>query len=161
MFILMTTANFPDVMLPAYEKNYWVIIFFLSFLIVGLFFIMSLLLANIFNKFRERLEKEGLHYLKKQAQYLNIFFDRYDEGEKGYLNAGETRIFFKELLNLKISSSRLDYDTFKHLLKDMNLEDTAKVTKEEIFQFFMKSDGYQRFKTIHLKRKTKFNIMLQ
>ena len=52
MFILLTTANFPDVMLPAYEKNYWVIIFFISFLIVGLFFFMSLLLANVFNRFK-------------------------------------------------------------------------------------------------------------
>lgn len=148
MFVLMTTANFPDVMLPAYEDNYWVVFYFISFLIIGLFFLMSLLLANIFNKFRERLETEGLQYLRKQSLYLNQYIDRFDENEKGYLTADETQKFFKELLNLKITECRRDYDTFKHLLKEMQIKNSEKVSKEEIFEFFMAHDGYQRFKTI-------------
>ena len=56
MIILMTTANFPDVMLPAYTVNYWNMLFFVSYLIIGLYFMMSFLLANVFNKFKERLE---------------------------------------------------------------------------------------------------------
>mmetsp|Transcript_5093 Transcript_5093/g.6231 ORF Transcript_5093/g.6231 Transcript_5093/m.6231 type:complete len:209 (+) Transcript_5093:217-843(+) len=56
MLILMTTANFPDVMLPAYSKNYLYMIYFVSYLTLGLYFLMSFLLANVFNKFKERLE---------------------------------------------------------------------------------------------------------
>ena len=41
MLILMTTANFPDIMLPSYAKNYWYMVYFVSYLIIGLYFIMS------------------------------------------------------------------------------------------------------------------------
>ena len=57
MLTLLTTANFPDVMLPAYQKNYFSMIFFVSFLLVGLFFLLSLLLASVFNKFKGRLKE--------------------------------------------------------------------------------------------------------
>lgn len=48
MLILLTTANFPDVMLPAYNENYWTMLFFVSYLCLGLYFLMNFLLANVF-----------------------------------------------------------------------------------------------------------------
>ena len=51
MLILLTTANFPDIMLPAYNVNFMYSIFFISYLMIGLYFLLSLLLANIFTKF--------------------------------------------------------------------------------------------------------------
>ena len=55
MFTLLTTANFPDVMLPSYHENYFFALFFVSYLIFGLFLLLNLLLASVFNKFKERL----------------------------------------------------------------------------------------------------------
>ena len=57
MLVLLTSANFPDVMLPAYEKRYIYSFFFILFILSGMFFLMNLLLANIYNKFKERLEQ--------------------------------------------------------------------------------------------------------
>ena len=45
MLILLTTANFPDVMLPAYNVNFFWAIYFISFLILGLYALLNLLLA--------------------------------------------------------------------------------------------------------------------
>ena len=45
MLILITTANFPDVMLPAYYVSYFWCIYFVSFLILGLYALLNLLLA--------------------------------------------------------------------------------------------------------------------
>ena len=59
MFILLTTANFPDIMLPEYDKNPINCFVFVSFLILGLFFMMNVLLANVFSKFQQRLEGEN------------------------------------------------------------------------------------------------------
>ena len=56
MFILITTANFPDVMLPAYDVNFWNCLYFVLFLILGLYLFMNLLLANVFSVYRRRLE---------------------------------------------------------------------------------------------------------
>lgn len=54
MLTLITTANFPDVMLPAYHKNYFAMLFFVIYLCVGLFFLLNLLLASVFSKFKAR-----------------------------------------------------------------------------------------------------------
>lgn len=56
MLILLTTANFPDVMLPSYNDNYWYMLFFVSYLVMGLYFLMNFLLANVFIKFKNRLD---------------------------------------------------------------------------------------------------------
>lgn len=45
LLILLTTANFPDVMMPAYTANRLAALFFGTFLVLGLFFMMNLLLA--------------------------------------------------------------------------------------------------------------------
>ena len=55
MLTLLTTANFPDVMLPSYHRNYFCMLFFVSYLIFGLFLLLNILLANVFNKFKQRL----------------------------------------------------------------------------------------------------------
>ena len=54
--ILLTTANFPDVMLPAYEKSFWYAAIFVIYLIVGLYFLLNILLANVFSMYKKRLE---------------------------------------------------------------------------------------------------------
>uniref|UniRef100_A0A672IHJ5 Ion transport domain-containing protein n=1 Tax=Salarias fasciatus TaxID=181472 RepID=A0A672IHJ5_SALFA len=38
LFVLLTTANFPDVMMPAYSKNRWSCVFFIVYLSIELYF---------------------------------------------------------------------------------------------------------------------------
>ena len=57
MFVLMTTSNYPDIMLPAYGENRLYFIFFGSYLIIGLFLIMNLLLAIVYSNFKARFEE--------------------------------------------------------------------------------------------------------
>ncbi|XP_018417245.1 PREDICTED: two pore calcium channel protein 1 [Nanorana parkeri] len=57
LFVLLTTANFPDVMMPAYSRNRWSCIFFIVYLSIELYFIMNLLLAVVFDTFNE-IEKK-------------------------------------------------------------------------------------------------------
>ncbi|KDO28316.1 hypothetical protein SPRG_06366 [Saprolegnia parasitica CBS 223.65] len=49
--ILLTTANFPDIMMPAYNSNRSVVLFFIFFLCFGLFFLLNVVLAVVFNNF--------------------------------------------------------------------------------------------------------------
>ena len=70
MLVLMTTSNFPDVMLPAYQTSRWNCLFFLSYLIFGLFLMMNLLLAVFYSNFKDRFEKNIQKKDDKRSEYL-------------------------------------------------------------------------------------------
>lgn len=51
LLVLMTTANFPDFMLSAYQVSRLNCLFFISYLIFGLFLLMNLLLAIFYSNY--------------------------------------------------------------------------------------------------------------
>ena len=83
MTILLTTANFPDIMLPAYNVSFFYSIFFISYLMIGLYFLLSLLLANIFTKFTQRLENKANERTEKRREHLGKFFDSFSKKTAG------------------------------------------------------------------------------
>ena len=54
--VLITTSNFPDVMLAAYNTSTWFTVFFVIFIIFGVFFLMNVLLAVIFDNYKKQVE---------------------------------------------------------------------------------------------------------
>ncbi|CAL8347939.1 unnamed protein product [Lota lota] len=69
LFVLLTTANFPDVMMPAYSRNRWCCIFFIVYLSIELYFVMNLLLAVVFDTFNgvEKMKFKSLLLHKRCA----------------------------------------------------------------------------------------------
>ena len=65
-------------MLPAYANNYWVMLYFVSYLVFGLYLLMNFLLANVFNKFRDRLEEQACKILEKTEKLLTEQFNKFD-----------------------------------------------------------------------------------
>ncbi|XP_035514142.1 two pore calcium channel protein 1 isoform X2 [Morone saxatilis] len=69
LFVLLTTANFPDVMMPSYSKNRWSCVFFIVYLSIELYFVMNLLLAVVFDTFNdvEKMKFKSLLLHKRSA----------------------------------------------------------------------------------------------
>ncbi|XP_069937842.1 two pore channel protein 1 isoform X1 [Cherax quadricarinatus] len=72
LYVLLTTANFPDVMMPAYTKSRWSAAFFIAFLAINLYFLMNLMLAVVFVVFSD-IEKDKFRKLlvhkRRACQY--------------------------------------------------------------------------------------------
>lgn len=55
MLICLTTANFPDVMLPAYNSHRYNCLFFIFYLMIGLYCLQNILLAVVFGNYKQAL----------------------------------------------------------------------------------------------------------
>ena len=85
LFVLLTTANYPDVMMKSYDDSRWAAIFFITYLAVNLYFLMNLMLAVVYDAFT-RIEKEKFRRLflhkRRAAQHafkLLVTKERPDE----------------------------------------------------------------------------------
>ncbi|CAF1037019.1 unnamed protein product, partial [Didymodactylos carnosus] len=56
LYVLTTTANNPDVMMPAFNESILYCLFFIGFLLVNLYLFMNLLLAVTFSNYKQHLQ---------------------------------------------------------------------------------------------------------
>eukprot|EP00928_Gymnodinium_smaydae_P021766 TRINITY_DN18527_c0_g1_i2.p1 TRINITY_DN18527_c0_g1~~TRINITY_DN18527_c0_g1_i2.p1 ORF type:complete len:670 (-),score=89.44 TRINITY_DN18527_c0_g1_i2:163-2172(-) len=70
LFVLITTANFPDVMMPAYRENRAAFLFFASFVLLGIWFLLNVITATIFNTYSLQKEKAQKHRVRRHARFL-------------------------------------------------------------------------------------------
>ena len=78
LVVLITTSNFPDIMLSAYNTNTLFTIYFIVFITFGVFFLMNVLLAVIFDNYKRRVEWNSLNRGKERVKHIEKFFDKYD-----------------------------------------------------------------------------------
>ena len=84
MFVLLTTANFPDIMLPAYGMNPFYCVPFIFFLFTTMFLLQNFLLAIIYSKFKDRLEDKLESKKDERQSFLMDEFKKYtNQGSNG------------------------------------------------------------------------------
>ena len=69
--ILLTSGNFPSVMLPAYRRHWLTCIFFIVFLLIGHFVLLQLTIAVVFHFFQRNSKaalKKSVHRRKRALQ---------------------------------------------------------------------------------------------
>jgi Ion transport protein len=78
MLVLLTTSNYPDIMLPAYEYSRLTSLFFVIYLMIGVFLIMNLLMALFYSNYMERLTNQMKAFHEERDKYLEEKFDELD-----------------------------------------------------------------------------------
>jgi len=74
LYILFTTANCPDVFLPAYEQHRMAFLFFCSFIIITIYLLSNVLLASVYDAYKEQLKDVLEKYNKHQQAAMRSAF---------------------------------------------------------------------------------------
>ncbi|XP_037575073.1 two pore calcium channel protein 1 isoform X1 [Dermacentor silvarum] len=75
LYVLITTANHPDVMMPAYNDNSWFALFFVVYTLICLYIFMNIILAVIYYNYRENLKVEVQNMVGVKRDNLSRAFD--------------------------------------------------------------------------------------
>lgn len=89
MFTVLTTANFPDVALFAYKNNYFSMFFFITFILVGIYILINILLASVFSKFTLRLEARIRANGMKRRKHITQIVSKFEQNRVGFLQPDE------------------------------------------------------------------------
>ncbi|XP_054460048.1 two pore segment channel 3 isoform X2 [Anoplopoma fimbria] len=58
LYVLVTTANSPDIMMPAYNASFVFAIFFILYILINTYIFMSVFLAVVYNNYKKYLKEE-------------------------------------------------------------------------------------------------------
>ena len=72
--VTLTTANHPDIMMPIYRRNRFAAIYFVVFLIIGLFLLFNIFIAVIYNQFKGFFQKSlQSSFFRRRVAYRAAF----------------------------------------------------------------------------------------
>lgn len=135
LIVLITTSNFPDIMLQAYYTSTWYTIYFVIFVIFGVFFLMNVLLAVIFDNYKKQVQLTSQNRGRERMIFIEKFYARYDEGAKGWLELHEAKAFFAYVLDLQYSE-RQDRVKFRSIMKVADPDDAKIILRHRVLEFF-------------------------
>jgi len=75
LYVLVTTANSPDIMMPAYDQYAFYSIFFIVFEVVCVYIFMSIFLAVVYNNYRKNLKTEVKEAIQRKRDLIDKAFD--------------------------------------------------------------------------------------
>ncbi|XP_029951063.1 two pore segment channel 3 [Salarias fasciatus] len=74
LYVLVTTANSPDVMMPAYNFSFVFAIFFIVYILVNTYIFMSVFLAVVYNTYKKHLKEEVRQLVRAKRQKMSRAF---------------------------------------------------------------------------------------
>uniref|UniRef100_A0A0D3ESG9 Two pore calcium channel protein 1 n=1 Tax=Oryza barthii TaxID=65489 RepID=A0A0D3ESG9_9ORYZ len=130
MFILFTTSNNPDVWVPAYKSSRWSSLFFIVYVLLGVYFLTNLILAVIYDSFKEQLAKQVSQADCTRKSILEKAFGIIDATGQGYLNKEQCLSLLDEL-NKYRSLPKTSREDFELIFAELDQSGDFKVTSEE------------------------------
>jgi len=135
LYIMVTTANYPDVMMPAYNDNRWTALYFVSFMILSFFFFMNIVLASIVNEYDTAVSERKQNHRQNATANLNKAFDLMDNRGTGRIDR-ETVMALFCILNEDFPEFRtLSDDDTKLLFAILDQDGSSTITRQEFMNF--------------------------
>jgi len=109
LYVLVTTANNPDIMMPAYNANPWLSIFFIVFIVICLYIFMSIFLAVVYNNYRWNLKNEVQEAIVRKRELVTTVFDLLKTSVPGHPGEVITKEEFKLLIKKTVPRKSEQY----------------------------------------------------
>lgn len=127
VYVLFTTSNFPDILFPFWKVNNVTAIFFVGFLLIGLYMLLNLMLAVFYNSYKNLIEKKISKYNDIREEFLRKEFNSIKQSD---FNDFVTTIQFEEKYGKKVIEQS---DRVAELLKELKKERDLGVSKGHIY----------------------------
>ncbi|KAK4577566.1 hypothetical protein RGQ29_027904 [Quercus rubra] len=132
MFVLFTTSNNPDVWTPAYKASRWFCLFFVLYILLGVYFITSLILAVVYDSFKDQLVKQVSVMDSTRRRILEKAFNLIDKNNHGFLDKEQCIRLFEEL-NKYRTLPNISREEFELIFDEL---DDSHDFKESCFEYF-------------------------
>jgi hypothetical protein len=97
LLILLTTANFPDVMMPAYTQCRAAALFFAGFVMFGVFFLMNYLLAVVYGSYTAQVKLLKEEAMLRQQASIDAAFAQLDWEGQAFLSHARLSLMLDHL----------------------------------------------------------------
>lgn len=167
MFVLFTTSNNPDVWIPAYKVSRWYSLFFILYELMSVYFVTNLILAVVYDSFRDQLAKQICEKDRLRKRILKKAFNIIDEDSHDFLNIDQCIHLFEEL-NRYRTLPDISRDDFELIFAELDDSNDFKINLDEFYDLcnvialrFQKEDSVpwlEKFPTFYnslLSRKLK------
>ena len=131
LFILLTTANYPDVMMPAYNTARFAVVFFGLFVTLGTFFLVNIVTAVVSNAYNALLEDEIAERAEFCQTNLKRAFVLLDTDQVGSLGRERIEEVFKELNHYKQVITFIDKDRARVLFAALDASRDGEISFSE------------------------------
>jgi hypothetical protein len=74
VYVLFTTSNFPDLLFPFWKVSGFTVIYFIAFLLIGLYMLLNLMLAVFYNSYKLQVERKIAKYDTLREEFLQKEF---------------------------------------------------------------------------------------
>ncbi|KAL2981279.1 hypothetical protein AAZX31_13G279600 [Glycine max] len=136
LFLLFTTSNNPDVWVPAYKSSRWYCLFFVLFVLVGVYFVTNLILAVVYDSFKSELVKQVFEKDRLRRTMLDKAFDLLDthivlwSQKVSSLNKNQCIRLFEEL-NKYRTLPKISREDFELIFDELDDSHDIKINKDE------------------------------
>ncbi|OWM78652.1 hypothetical protein CDL15_Pgr002823 [Punica granatum] len=130
IFVLFTTSNNPDVWIPAYKLSRWYALFFVLFVLLGVYFVTNLILAVVYDSFKGELAKQVSEMDHSRKRILAKAFSLIDEDSAGSLNKKQCISLFEEL-NKYRTLPKISREEFELIFDELDDSHDFKINLDE------------------------------
>ncbi|CAA0819904.1 Two pore calcium channel protein 1 [Striga hermonthica] len=134
MFVLFTTSNNPDVWIPAYKASRWYCLFFVLYVLLGVYFVTNLILAVVYDSFKNELVKQVAEKDRNRTRILKKAFNLIDNQNLGFLDKDQCIRLFEEL-NKYRTLPKISREDFELIFYELDDSHDVKVASSTPFPF--------------------------